>query len=102
MKLAECIIAWDEETGEVEVGPLIRSGVRDWSKPYPCTDGGVSFEVQEMSPVEARHFVLSTFVALVVRDKIDPQKAHRAFLNIDEYCQAIPIDVDGAMKGDDE
>ena len=38
----------------------------------------------------------STFNALVVRERLDPQEVHRAFLAIPEYRYTIPEDTEGA------
>jgi hypothetical protein len=40
------------------------------------------------------------FNAMVVRDGINPQEAHRAFLAIDEYRTHIAPDIDGARRKD--
>jgi hypothetical protein len=36
------------------------------------------------------------FHTAVIRDGIDPQRAHKAFLAIDEYRQRISPDIQGA------
>ncbi len=38
------------------------------------------------------------FNTLVVRDGIDPQTAHRAFLGIDEYREAVAPEIQGDME----
>lgn len=38
------------------------------------------------------------FNTAVVRDKVDVQSAHRAFLAIDEYRKLIPLDMEGAEE----
>lgn len=48
---------------------------------------------------KATHQLLAMFITfntIVVRDGIDPQVAHRAFLEIDEYRQRISPDMYGA------
>jgi hypothetical protein len=37
----------------------------------------------------AQAAVLALWNAIVLRDKVDPKRAHNAFLNIDEYCDAV-------------
>jgi hypothetical protein len=44
----------------------------------------------------ARLFI--EFNTLVVRDRIDPQVAHREFLKIDEYRTHIALDIPGAEE----
>jgi hypothetical protein len=51
-----------------------------------------------MKPAELLAMVFIEFHAMVVRDGIDPQEAHRAFLAIDEYRTHIAPDMDGAMS----
>ena len=41
------------------------------------------------------------FNAMIVRDGIDPQEAHHAFLAIDEYREAIAPDIEGASHPED-
>jgi hypothetical protein len=40
--------------------------------------------------------MLTDFHQIVVRDGIDPQVAHKAFLEIDEYREIIAADIEGA------
>jgi len=41
------------------------------------------------------------FNAMVVRDGINPQIAHKAFLAIDEYRDAIAPDIEGSSHPED-
>lgn len=99
MKLAEMMIAWtpigiDSPTaGMVRVGPLINPGERDWSKEFLSTGGGAYVGVRKLSEVEAVAWTFIEFHTLVARDGIDPQKAHEAFLSIDEYVANVAPDM---------
>jgi len=56
---------------------------------------------QEASDAERLTMMLLDFHTMVVRDGIDPQVAHRAFLEIDEYRRVIAPDIEGAARDDD-
>lgn len=101
MKLAECLIAWNSESDQIKVGYLLKQGDADWTKPYRKTGGGAYTKVREMSGLEARHYVMSEFLGIVIRDRVDLDAAHREFLNIEEYRLAIPTDLAGADDGRD-
>lgn len=99
MKLAEALIAWNPGTDQVRVGPLLRDGAEDWTahpQRFGMTGGAAYTEVRKMQGIEARHYAMSEFIGLVVRDGVDLAAAHRAFCAIDEYRAAIPCDVEGA------
>jgi len=76
--------------GAVEVGKL--SG--KWAESY---DSARSCEGKTLDEQIAEMFI--TFHMLVVRDGIDPIKAHRQFLKIDEYRRRIDPEVEGADDG---
>lgn len=52
----------------------------------------------KLNDLEALAFLLVDFHTCVVRDGIDPQKAHRQFLKIDEYRRFISPDCEGAER----
>lgn len=82
------------------VGPRVAAGWPDWTKQYESWVPQ-SEDAQE-SVMSARHFIMSTLIGLVASRGVDFHAAHRAFLTIDEYRQAIPLDVDGAEEGPNE
>ncbi|MDB5432518.1 MAG: hypothetical protein JWP35_3634 [Caulobacter sp.] len=106
MKAAEALVAWTPDNGiyeglkttigQVAVGPLIREGQGDWTDPFAYT-GGAAYVARRKKkgwPLVAMVFI--DFQTMVVRDGIDPQVAHEAFLAIDEYRQKIALDIAGA------
>lgn len=95
MKLKDALIAWNPETDQIKVDSLRLNWSTRWDAAYEMTTGGCNAEVQDMSDLSARHCVLSEFVTIVVRDRVDIDAAHREFLKIDEYRRAIPSDVPG-------
>jgi hypothetical protein len=101
MKQVEAIIAWTparwaelrpETAGQVAVLPLAEA---EAAKRYMMRSGAASG--LKGLPEEARiGRLFIDFQTLVVRDGIDPQVAHRAFLAIDEYRYRISPDTEGA------
>jgi hypothetical protein len=60
-------------------------------------DAGASFtDWRHRSSEQLKAMVLAEFRALVVRDGIHPQAAHKAFEVIDEYREVISPYIDGA------
>ncbi|MDP4022184.1 hypothetical protein Q8W71_06095 [Methylobacterium sp. NEAU 140] len=102
MKQTEAIIAWTparwselrpETAGQVAVLPVAEA---EAAKRYMIRSGASSAALRTL-PEEARIARLFIdFQTLVVRDGIDPQAAHRAFLQIDEYRYRIAPDTEGA------
>jgi hypothetical protein len=94
MRFTEAMVAWDPDTGGVRVGPWPdRTG---WSDSYPMTDGACEARIHTMTPDQRVAQVFVMFHALVVRDGIPPDAAHRAFLAIDEFRAHISPDIPGA------
>lgn len=103
MKLKEALIAYNPGTDQIRVGPLLSRGQSDWTAHpihYRMTIGAAFTEVREMDGMQARHRLMSDFIGVVVRDRVDMDAAHREFLKIEEYREAIPADMDGASPSD--
>ncbi len=107
MKASEALIAWtpahygpsDRRTapaGSIKIGYIIGEDERDWSEPYPMTGGAAYAHVRELKGDAAALQLFLDWHAIVVRDGVDPQKAHEEFLKIDEYAQYIAPDIQGA------
>lgn len=84
--------------GQVQIGPLLNAGDADWTKPYAFTVGAKDIARRHYPPDRSRAALFIDFHTMVVRDGIDPQVAHRAFLLIDEYRNAISPDTKGASE----
>jgi len=101
VKFLECMIAYtppgfDHRTGtggKVEVGPW--PDETGWSEVYSNTIGGCFSDVHELPSHQIAARVFIDFATITVRDGIDPQAAHQAFLAIDEYRNSIPRDMPG-------
>ena len=107
MKQIEAIIAWTplrwaalkpETAGEVAVLPLPDTG--EEAKRYMMRAGASSSGLRALSEEARIARLFIDFQTLVVRDGIDPQVAHRAFLQIDEYRYRIAPDTEGAACED--
>ena len=94
MKACEAVIAYtpgsmtdDPYCGQVEVGPILYKGSRDWTAPYACTAGAAYVDRQKVKGKDATLAVLTDFYMLVMHQGIDPKIIHDAFLEIDEYVE---------------
>jgi hypothetical protein len=86
----------DHPPGSVKVLRFLSDGDRKEAARYK-RDVGASFtDWRHKSSEQLKALVLAEFHALVVRDGIHPQAAHKAFLVIDEYREVISPDIEGA------
>lgn len=81
--------------GEIEVGP--HPDKTGWSDRYTFTSGCCWMDRHSMSLEGKIMMMLIDFHTAVVRDGIDPARAHCEFLKIDEYRRRIAPDIQGAM-----
>ncbi len=103
MKHTDAIIAWTpvrwaelkpETAGQVVVLPAPDAAGE--AKRYMMRAGASSSALATLTEEARVARLFIDFQTLVVRDGIDPQVAHRAFLAIDEYRFRIAPDTDGA------
>lgn len=94
IKANNALIAWTPRTDQIRVGNLLLQNQADWTIPYESTGGAAYIEVRNMSGLELRHRIMSEFIGIVVRDGVDLMAAHKAFMRIYEYRQAIPPDLE--------
>ena len=89
MKLAEIMYAWTPATWESTTAGQVRVGVHPdrvgWTRPFASCLGACDLSFAEASDSERIIQMFVAFHAMVVRDGIDPQVVHTAFLEIDEY-----------------
>lgn len=87
MKLIDTVIAWTPRTNGVAVG--LHPDRLGWSRSYQVVDGACAEDWHEASEEVrlVRMFVI--FNTVVVRDGVPPLVAHKAFLGIEEYRQAV-------------
>lgn len=103
MKARDAVIAYtpadwtgsyEDTVGKIEVG--LYSGLAQLTDRYAFVVGAAFPSIWELQGCHAIAQVFVDFHTAVVRDCIDPQLAHKAFLVIDEYAEAIAPDVEGA------
>jgi hypothetical protein len=110
MKAKEAVWGWTSpyHRGARHPGKVVVAHIRELSFPSVYEDplegceitGGAVFpEIANSAGKDAQLAVLAEFNAAVVRDHMDPQKAHKEFLKIDEYRDAIAPDIPGACPG---
>lgn len=103
MKASQALIAYTPSTwsvgstvGQVKIGPLLGEDDADWTAPYAYTGGAAFTATRDLPEWQQIAMLFIEFHTIVVRDGIDPQVAHAAFLAIDEYRERIAPDVPGA------
>lgn len=97
MKYQDALVAWTPRTDKIDVGPLISEDARDWSRPYSHTGGAAYVALRECKNEFQRDMMMFIeFHSIVVRDRVDIDAAHKAFLKIDEYRRRIAPDIKGA------
>lgn len=93
MDIKRSLIAWNPG-GEVAIA--------EWPDHRGASDGflftgGAAYVAWQHAGAESLRVQLFTeFHTIVVRDRVDPQKAHQAFLAIDQYRRWVAPDVQGA------
>ena len=104
MKLAEIMYAWTPATWDLAYRRQGSSwgspGSRRLDAPFASCLGACDLSFVEASNSERIIQMFVAFHAMVVRDGLDPQVVHTAFLEIDEY-RAIVDGVGGAESYED-
>ena len=100
MKFSEALIAWDDKSDKIKVGPWLASVSTKWSDDYDMTGGACETRLHRMTEAQRAAMLFITFNTIVVRDGVDVQAAHRAFLAIDEYRALISPGMEGADPPD--
>ena len=107
MKQSDAIIAWTparwaelrpDTAGQVAVLPA--PDTAGASKRFMMRGGAGSSALQALTGEARIARLFIDFQTLVVRDGLDPQAVHRAFLAIDEYRFRIAPDTEGAAFED--
>ncbi|GJD44126.1 hypothetical protein AFCDBAGC_1990 [Methylobacterium cerastii] len=103
MKQSDAIIAWTparwaelrpDTAGQVAVLPA--PDAEGAAKRFMMRGGAGSSALQALTGEARIARLFIDFQTLVVRDGLDPQAVHRAFLAIDEYRFRIAPDTEGA------
>ena len=107
MKQSDAIIAWTparwaelrpDTAGQVAVLPA--PDAEGAAKRFMMRGGAGSSALQALTGEARIARLFIDFNTIVVRDEIDPQVAHRAFLAIEEYrCRVAPDTEGSAFEG---
>ncbi|MDB5432517.1 MAG: hypothetical protein JWP35_3633 [Caulobacter sp.] len=109
MKAKDALIGWtpddmfrpDEPTaGQVLVTRLPKPGEDDPICPFLCAGGAALEERRTMSGWKQIAMVFIDYHALVAGDGIDPEVAHDAMLEIDEFRRFMAQDIAGSETCD--
>jgi hypothetical protein len=105
MKAHEALIAWtpvdtpdaEDTDGKIVVGDIPYSTF-DWTQRFVATGGAAVPGRQDLRGDALKVALFLEFLEIVVRDGLDPQLVHEAFLVIDEYAESIAPDVRAARR----
>ncbi len=94
----QSLLAWtpkdienDSTAGKCRVGYLLELGERDWTDPYACTGLAAHVIVRDMPDERAGAFLLWQLHELIL-DGVDMDQAHREFMKITQYAEAMAFD----------
>lgn len=66
----KAILAWNPNSDQVKIGPLLNNFSRDWTEPYRMTGLGAYTAIRRMSFEERKLFVMAEYKRLVVEYKV--------------------------------
>jgi hypothetical protein len=99
MNISEADVIWTRGTDQVRVERHLSGWQRTpgdyWMPAYALGEIGQSFP---RNPINDLLGMFLLFHTITVRDRVDSQKAHKAFLAIDEYRKHISPDTPGADR----
>lgn len=81
------MVAWDRHPMRVKVGPW--PDETGWSEAYGRTDRACFAACRESTADQRLVAIFILFSAIIVREGLDPEIVHQAFLAIDEYRDAL-------------
>ena len=91
MDIRHHIIAYNCDSDEITVSPL--GSLHEDPVRYRMTTGAAYVCVRSASPSTLQSFLKAEFIASVFRDGVCPRAAYRAFMQIDQFRQAVPEDM---------
>jgi hypothetical protein len=92
MEFRRVAIGWTPG-GDVDVIAINELGRSEWFDKHPMkTSPAYRDDLMGIAGESAKLAVLVHFHMLVVRDNIDPAKVHKAFMDINEYRDAIAVE----------
>ena len=93
MDIRHHIIAYNCKSNQIEVSPLVNGRRRCNLDHFRMTTGAAYGWVRTGTNDELQSFLKAEFIAAVFRDGVCPRAAYRAFMQIDQFRQAVPEDM---------
>lgn len=90
---------WDDHPLKGQVKVFDRSRSNAGNHGFASNAGACDLEWLQADEMTRVALMFIHFHTLVVKDRIDPQAAHQAFLQIDEYRRRISLEISGAEEG---
>lgn len=94
----DAFVAYNPNSNEIKIGPLLREDDVDWSKPYLFTVGGCYYSTRNAQGADVMVHALRDFMILVVRDGVDVAAAYREFSKVREFRLTVPEDMPEATQ----
>ena len=93
MDIRHHIIAYNCNTDQIKVSPLVNGRLCKNLDHYGMTTGAAYVWVRSATNDELQSFLKAEFIAAVFRDGVCPRAAYHAFMQIDQFRQAVPDDM---------
>ena len=93
MDIRHHIIAYNCNSDLVSVSPLVNGRLRENLAHFEMTTGAAYVWVRHATNVHLQSFIKAEFIAAVFRDGLCPRAAYHAFMQIDQFRQAVPDDM---------
>ena len=92
----ECLIAWTPNSDSIRADLLPRRNEARWADNYKVKTGACFLRVRSMTDEQLNSYVMSEFIAAIVRDKICAKEAYLEFWKIKQFRDALPEDMPDA------
>jgi len=93
MDIRHHIIAYNCNSDQIKVSPILDDiGCRSLDH-FRMTTGAAYAWVRTGNNDELKSFLKAEFIAAVFRDGVCPRAAYRAFMQIDQFRHAVPLDM---------
>ena len=93
MDIRHHIIAYNCNSDQIKVSPILDEISYKSLDHFRMTTGAAYVWVRTGNNAELKSFLKAEFIAAVFRDGVCPLAAYRAFMQIDQFRQAVPDDM---------
>lgn len=94
LRVSNALIAYNADSDEIRVGPILHAGEADWTVGYEMTTGASHLFVRDLKGIPAAAWICAEFITLTVADGVSARAAFKEFIKIEEFRRAMPEDVD--------